>query len=244
MSTSIYNPQYHYVLEITVNNKIYVCKHSTDNPIDQDDYTGSGNIVKRYVRMFGAPAKQKLLAGSRVLHECATEDEAYGIEEAIVTWKFVNRKDTLNKVPGGKGGGKGAKLSNKAKANMSIAQQKRIEENRNIQLKRYEDPKNRKKTSDANKKRYEDLKERKKSRDAAIKHYEENPERAKNQSNAMLKHYEDPKNRERQSAANIKRYEDPEERAKTKRHTINALSNKRAVKSIEFVDTLRSAFKQ
>jgi len=226
MSTSIYNPQYHYVLEITVNNKIYVCKHSTDNPIDQDDYTGSGNIVKRYVRMFGAPAKQKLLAGRRVLHECATEDEAYGIEEAIVTWKFVNRKDTLNKVPGGKGGGKGAKLSNKAKANMSIAQQKRIEENRNIQLKRYEDPKNRKKTSDANKKRYEDLKERKKSRDAAIKHYE------------------DPKNRERQSAANIKRYEDPEERAKTKRHTINALSNKRAVKSIEFVDTLRSAFKQ
>ena len=122
MSTDIYpTKKYHHVLEITVNNKVYVCKHSNDIPLEEDDYTGSGDVVRRYVKMFGKPAKQKLLAGRKVLHECATEDEAYNKEEEIVDWNFIHRKDTLNKVPGGRGGRNGIKLSEKTKAKQSAS---------------------------------------------------------------------------------------------------------------------------
>ena len=129
MSDLIYPvKQYHYLLEITVNNRIYVCKHSNYIPIDQDDYTGSGDVVRRYVKMFGSKAREKLLAGRKVLFECATEEEAFEKEGEVVTWKFVRRKDTLNKVAGGKGGHKGAKRPQSTVENCRKARQKLIEE--------------------------------------------------------------------------------------------------------------------
>ncbi len=249
MSDHIYpTKEYHHVLEVKVNNKVYVCKHTNDIPIEEDNYTGSGDIVKRYVKMFGKPAKQKLLAGRRIICECATEDEAYDVEEEIVDWKFVHRKDTLNKVPGGEGGSKGAKRSNKVKADMSNAQLKSHEEN----------PERAKNHSDTMTKLYEDSKNRERQRAAQLKAHEENPEIKKRQSVSQIKRFEDPKEHEKASIAQLKRYEDPKEqekmsdatkkyyedpkaRKKRSKNQANIWSNRRSVKSVEFVDVLREA---
>ena len=156
MSKTIYHRrQYHYVLEITLNSKVYVCKHSTNKPIEKDQYTGSGDIVTRYVRMFGFKAKEKLLSGRKVLHEYATEDEAFDKEAEIVDWSFVHRKDTLNRVPGGRYSRKGKKLTNKTrkKLSKSMTGKKKTEKqkanSRAAALKRYEDPEERRKTSES-----------------------------------------------------------------------------------------------
>lgn len=137
MSKTIYHRQYHYVLEITLNSKIYVCKHSSNKSIEKDRYVGSGDIIRRYIKMFGGPARRKLLSGRKVLYECATEEEAFDKEAEIVDWKFIHRKDTLNKVPGGKGGLGNKPKSDKFRAKLSIAT-----------MKRYEDPEERRKTSE------------------------------------------------------------------------------------------------
>jgi len=138
----------------------------------------------------------------------------------------------------------------KERKKSSDAQLKAHEENPEIkerksaaQTKRYEDPKARKKTRDAMLKRYEDPKEREKTSAANIKRYEDPKERKKT-SDAMLKRYEDPKERKKASDRSKKRYNDPKEREKTGRNSATVHSNKRAAKSVEFVDVLRSAFKQ
>lgn len=125
------NGKYHliYMIVNNKNNMIYIGKHSTKNPYD--DYMGSGDDIKTAIVEYGIENFSKY-----ILYCLPTEYEAYIKEAEIVTWKFVHRKDTYNKIPGGKGAKsgenhimfgksspmKGKHFSEEAKRKMSIKQ--------------------------------------------------------------------------------------------------------------------------
>ena len=67
----------------------------------------------------------------------------------------------------------------------------------------------------ATKKRYEDPEERKKTSDAQKKSYKDDPQRAIRQGKSISKRLDDPNIRKKYSDVQKKRYEDPEERKKT-----------------------------
>lgn len=77
-----------------VNGKIYVGSHQTES-LD-DDYLGSGNLIKAAIKKYGvASFKKEVLA-------VFDNPEAMSAKEAeIVTREFVDREDTYNLIPGG-----------------------------------------------------------------------------------------------------------------------------------------------
>lgn len=88
---------YHFVYRTTntINGKIYIGKHSTE---DLDDgYIGSGTVFKRAVSKYG-----KENFSFEMLHMCSTEDEAYEIESKLVTEEFVALKTNYNRMVGGR----------------------------------------------------------------------------------------------------------------------------------------------
>lgn len=97
----------------TVNNKIYIGVHKTENPEIFDGYLGCGcksNIPSSYqdpkspfqyaLKKYG-PSKFK----RSTLYIFDTLEEAYNKEKEIVTYEFIKRKDTYNAQLGGEGGG-------------------------------------------------------------------------------------------------------------------------------------------
>ena len=91
----------YYVYKIinNINNKIYVGVHGTNN--FNDEYFGSGNIIKNAVKKYGVENFTK-----KMLYCTEFEHLAYKAEVLLVTEEFVKRKDTYNIKPGGKGGWK------------------------------------------------------------------------------------------------------------------------------------------
>jgi len=92
--------KYHIVYKTTntLNNKIYVGLHSTDNV--EDGYLGSGFILKAAIKKYGkANFRRELLA---ILVD---RDEARALEADIVTTEFCARLDTYNLIEGGGGSG-------------------------------------------------------------------------------------------------------------------------------------------
>jgi hypothetical protein len=86
-----------YQLTNTVNQKIYIGVHQTD---DLDDgYYGSGLIIRRAIRKYGRPAFKK-----DILHIFNTRSEMYAKEAEIVTPEFLARPDVYNVTLGGNGG--------------------------------------------------------------------------------------------------------------------------------------------
>ena len=78
-----------------INGKIYIGVHETEN-LD-DDYIGSGSDFRKDVKKFGRDNFRKEIL---LLFENA--DEMIFAEKLIVDKAFINRKDTYNKIPGGK----------------------------------------------------------------------------------------------------------------------------------------------
>jgi hypothetical protein len=86
-----------YKITNTVNDKIYVGKHSTEN-LD-DGYMGSGKLIKRAIEKYGIDKFNK-----EIVFEFETEEEALLMESEIVDDMFIARLDTYNIIKGGLGG--------------------------------------------------------------------------------------------------------------------------------------------
>lgn len=107
---------YHFIYETTnlVNGKKYRGKHSTDN-LD-DGYLGSGLAIMRAVDKYG-----KENFSREILQMCKDIHIAYFHEVLYVTPEWVDRDDTYNLIPGGKGG-YGAKHSEETKQKLADIQ--------------------------------------------------------------------------------------------------------------------------
>lgn len=81
----------------TVNNKIYIGKHITEN-ID-DDYFGSGKYLKHAQKKYGLDKFVKT-----ILFELQNKEEMDLLEKCVVTKEFCDRDDTYNINVGGDGG--------------------------------------------------------------------------------------------------------------------------------------------
>ena len=90
---------YYLIYKITnnVNNKIYIGKHQTEDK--NDDYIGSGKILKRAIEKYGLDKFTK-----EILFECNSLEEMNEKEAEIVDEEFVARLDTYNVKLGGQGG--------------------------------------------------------------------------------------------------------------------------------------------
>lgn len=85
-----------YKITNTINNKIYVGAHSTEDI--NDSYMGSGIAIKKAQKKYGMKHFIK-----EILHVFDTREEMYEKEREIVDIEFINRPDTYNAGIGGKG---------------------------------------------------------------------------------------------------------------------------------------------
>lgn len=86
-----------YKISNKIDNKFYVGKHKTENK--NDDYFGSGLLLKRAVEKYGKNNFVKEL-----LFECSSEEEMNQKEADIIDEDFITRDDTYNIKLGGNGG--------------------------------------------------------------------------------------------------------------------------------------------
>nr|DAG33021.1 MAG TPA: intron associated endonuclease [Caudoviricetes sp.] len=85
-----------YKITNTLNNKIYIGAHSTEDI--NDSYMGSGIAIKKAQKKYGIEHFTK-----EILHVFDTREEMYEKEREIVDLEFINRPDTYNAGIGGKG---------------------------------------------------------------------------------------------------------------------------------------------
>lgn len=86
-----------YQTKNSVNGKIYVGVHKTDDP--NDDYLGSGIILQQAIAKHGRDNFTRT-----TLNEFDNSTDAFAYEATIVTEEFVSREDTYNVKLGGCGG--------------------------------------------------------------------------------------------------------------------------------------------
>jgi group I intron endonuclease len=156
----------------TVNNKIYIGKHQTENI--NDSYLGSGVSLEKAVKKYGKESFVK-----EILYVFDNEEEMNSKEKELVTEEFIKRKDNYNKSLGGEGGSnfKGKKHTDETKQKLSEIAKKRIysEETRNKisegNRKRVISEETKLKLSEKAKLRFWDEKSRKKHSDLMKQHY-------------------------------------------------------------------------
>ena len=157
----------------TVNNKIYIGKHQTENI--NDSYLGSGVSLEIAVKKYGKESFVK-----EILYVFDNEEEMNSKEKELVTEEFIKRKDNYNKSLGGEGGSnfKGKKHTDETKQKLSEIAKKRIysEETRNKisegNRKRVISEETKLKLSEKAKLRFWDEESRKKHSDLMKQHYE------------------------------------------------------------------------
>ena len=81
----------------TVNNKIYIGKHQTENI--NDSYLGSGISLERAINKYG---KEYFI--KEILYIFDNEEEMNSKEKELVSEEFIKRKDNYNESLGGEGG--------------------------------------------------------------------------------------------------------------------------------------------
>ena len=86
-----------YKITNLTNSKVYIGKHQTED-VD-DDYVGSGKLIKRAIEKYGVDNFRK-----EVLFIFNSEAEMNSKEAELVTEEFCARDDTYNICPGGQGG--------------------------------------------------------------------------------------------------------------------------------------------
>ena len=100
---------YIYLITNTLNNKIYIGKHSTDN-LD-DGYMGSGKLIKKAIQKYGIENFTK-----EYLAFCDTEEKLNWLEKFYIK-KYKARENGYNLTDGGDGT-VGLKPWNKGKTNV------------------------------------------------------------------------------------------------------------------------------
>lgn len=88
-----------YEVRNTVNDKIYIGIHKTDDPYD--DYLGSGKLIDRAIKKYGKENFSK-----KILDTFASLEDARNKEKEIVNEIFIGRDDTYNIAIGGGLGGR------------------------------------------------------------------------------------------------------------------------------------------
>ena len=121
------NRKYHYLYKTTntVTGDIYVGARSTDTPIEQDTYLGSGKYLKRAIKRYGAD-----LFNKEILEVFSSSLDLYKAEAATVTEAFVLREDTYNLKVGGYGGGSPRTKETREKMSKTRTGRKHSEEHR------------------------------------------------------------------------------------------------------------------
>lgn len=80
-----------------VNGKYYIGKHKCQSP--NDGYLGSGTLLKQAIKKHGRGSFRR-----EILHQCDTEEQAYQLEQQIVTESLMNDPQCYNMRTGGDGG--------------------------------------------------------------------------------------------------------------------------------------------
>jgi hypothetical protein len=93
-----------YKITNTINNKIYIGKHCTNNK--NDNYFGSGTLLLQAIEKYGIKKFTK-----EIILECNSEEELDQKEREIVNEEFIARLDTYNIRIGGTGGGSGGDMT-------------------------------------------------------------------------------------------------------------------------------------
>lgn len=90
---------YYLIYEIrnNINGKTYIGSHRTTDI--NDDYMGSGKLIKRAIVKYGVENFSK-----KILYMCDNVEEMLLLETDIVNIDYVNREDTYNIKIGGHGG--------------------------------------------------------------------------------------------------------------------------------------------
>jgi group I intron endonuclease len=104
----------------TINNKVYIGVHKTENPMDS--YLGSGKLLKQAIKKYGKNNFKKF-----ILEKYDLAEDAFKKEAEIVTEEFVKSSNTYNLCTGGCGGSRntGRRFSKEIRDNMSRAAKKR-----------------------------------------------------------------------------------------------------------------------
>lgn len=102
-----------YKISNKINKKFYIGAHSTDNL--EDDYFGSGVILKRAINKYGIENFEK-----QILFDYNNREDMFNMEKMLVDSILINQLDCYNANIGGKGGSaKGSTISDEAKKNIS-----------------------------------------------------------------------------------------------------------------------------